>query len=144
MTIVLLLVAALAGAAAACQGAANAALAARAGLGMTLLVNTGLVLAGVLILCLVTGAWRTGGAVLGAPPASYIGGLCGLFIIATLTFVFPRVGPGLAVALMVLGQGVAALLIEHHGLWGVPVTSVTPSRLVGAALLVAGVLLMRR
>lgn len=137
-------VAVLAGAAGACQSAANAALAARAGLGAALTVNSTLVLAGTLVLLLLTGGPRTLPAVAGAPWSHYIGGLCGFMIIASLTFIFPRIGAALALALMVLGQGSMALAVDHFGLWGMPVVPLTATRLAGAAFLVLGVILMRR
>jgi len=45
---------------------------------------------------------------------------------------------------MVLGQGVMALVIDHHGLWGMRPVPVTAPRLLGVACLVAGMLLLRR
>lgn len=74
----------------------------------------------------------------------YVGGFCGLFVIASLTFAFPRVGAGVALALMVLGQGAMALAIDHYGLWGMRVTPASASRLLGVACLVGGMVLMRR
>jgi transporter family-2 protein len=142
--LLLMLVAVLAGAAGACQAAANAALAGRAGLGTALLLNTALVLAGVTALFFATGGPRTLGAVAGAPLSHYVGGLCGFFIIATITFAFPRVGGGVALAAMVMGMGLMGLIIDHYGLWGMRLVPVTASRLAGVACLVAGVVLMRR
>ena len=37
-----------------------------------------------------------------------------------------------------------ALVIDHFGLWGTPVTPINPTRLAGAALVAAGVMLLRR
>ena len=55
-----------------------------------------------------------------------------------------RMGAATALALMVLGQGVMALVIDHHGLWGMRPVPVTAPRLLGVACLVAGMLLLRR
>ncbi len=47
-----------------------------------------------------------------------------------------------AIAFIVTGHILAALLIDHYGLRGL--VPLTPSRLVGALLMVAGVFLARR
>lgn len=139
--------AAAAGAAAAFQAAANSGLAARSGLGPALIVNTGVVLVGTLILHGVLAATGRGGGAGFFPPGTpwslYVGGACGFVIIAALAFVFPRIGAAYAVALMVLGQGIAALAIDHFGLLGMPREPVTLSRVAGLALVCGGAWCLR-
>lgn len=144
MKLLLLTLAVAAGAAGACQAAANAALAGRAGIGSALVINTVIVLCGATALMFLTGGQRTFGGVAGAPWYEFVGGLCGFLVIATLTFAFPRIGAAVALAALVLGQGAAALAIDHFGLWGMRAMPITATRLCGVALLVAGVVLMRR
>jgi transporter family-2 protein len=136
-------VAVLAGIAAACQGSANGALTGRAGLGATLLLNSLVVTAGSLLLFFASGP-RSLSALGGAPPGHYIGGLCGLVIIAGMSLVVPRIGNATALALVVLGQGAMGLIIDHLGLLGMRTIPLTTSRVGGALLLVAGVVLLRR
>jgi transporter family-2 protein len=76
-----------------------------------------------------------------APLWLYTGGLLGLFIITTAAYCFPRLGAGATIALAVSAQLVAALAFDHYGLAGERLP-VTPARVVGAALLVAGALLV--
>jgi transporter family-2 protein len=134
-----------AGAAGACQAAANAALAGRVGIGTALLINSLLVTAATVVLFFASGGGAsTVAAATAAPWRHFIGGPCGFAIIVCLAYGFPRIGAALAVALLVLGQGATALVIDHFGLWGTPVNPVSPIRLVGAALVAAGVLLLRR
>jgi len=144
MRILLFTMAAGAGVAAACQAAANAALAARASISAALLINTVIVLAGTLALLFATGGPRTLAAAAGAPAHHYLAGVLGFLIIASLTFAFPRIGAATALALMVLGQGVMALVIDHFGLWGMRAVAVNGPRLLGVGLLIAGVVLLRR
>jgi bacterial/archaeal transporter family-2 protein len=144
MKLVLFAIAALAGAAAACQAAANAAITARAGIGTALMINTLVVLVGVSVLFVVTGGPRTFAQAAGAPWHHYIAGLCGFFIIASITFAFPRTGAALATALMVLGMGAMSLLVDHFGWWGMPVIPLSASRVAGVILLVSGTVFMRR
>jgi transporter family-2 protein len=135
------LAAAAAGVAASLQGAANAGLAARAGLGAALVVNTIVVLLGSLVFFVASGSRGTFFPA-GTPLSFYIGGLCGFSVILAAAFVFPRIGAGPAVALMVLGQGVAALAIDHFGIMGLPQTPASLSRILGFALIVTVVYLV--
>jgi transporter family-2 protein len=73
-----------------------------------------------------------------------VGGVCGLAIIAGMALVIPRIGNATALALVVLGQGAMALVIDHYGLFGLRTIPFSATRLGGAVLLVAGVVLLRR
>ncbi|HXJ35295.1 MAG TPA: DMT family transporter [Candidatus Eisenbacteria bacterium] len=131
-----------AGAAAAFQAAANAGLASRIGLGAALVVNTSIVLVGTLILYVAAG--RSGTFFPSdAPWSLYIGGLCGFVLLLSLAFVFPKIGAAVAIALVVLGQGAAALAIDHFGLLGMPTEPITLARVAGMLLVGAGLVLVR-
>ena len=136
------LIAAVAGAATAVQAAANAGLASRIGLAAALVVNTLVVLAGTLVLYVARGPRGTF-FVPGTPWSLYVGGLCGFLVILSLAFVFPRIGAAVAIALVVLGQGAAALAIDHFGLLGMPPAPVTLVRVLGLVLVGGGVVLIR-
>jgi len=139
----LLGIALVAGIATALQATANAGLAARIGLAAALVANTIVVLAGTLVLYFVRGGPYETWTPAGTPWPLYLGGVCGLVILASLAFVFPRVGAALAIALVVLGQGGAALAIDHFGLMGMPKEPVTLLRIAGLVLVGGGVVLMR-
>ena len=79
-----------------------------------------------------------------APWWSYVGGLIVAFYVFTITFLAPRLGVGVAISLIVTGQIVAALTIDHFGLLRSPTFPLTPTRLVGAALMAVGVFLALR
>jgi transporter family-2 protein len=143
MNILFALAAVVAGVATSFQAAANAGLAARVGLGPALVLNTTIVLIGALGFFVASGSRATFFPA-GTPWSLYIGGLCGFAVILAAAFVFPRIGAGRAVALMVLGQGVAALAIDHFGLMGLGREPLSLSRIGGLVLLVAGVALLRR
>ena len=131
-----------AGVAAAIQAATNAGLSKWVGLGPALIVNTVVVLIGAIGLWAAMGA-RTNFFPAGASWTLYIGGLFGFVIIASLAFVFPKIGAAYAVALMVGGQCVAALMVDHFGLMGMPRDSLTIQRVIGVALVAAGAVVMR-
>jgi transporter family-2 protein len=142
-TTLFLLAAVLAGMASALQATTNGALAARIGLGSTLLVSITISAAAVLVLWMAEGGSLRGFFPSDASWPMYLGGVYGFAIIAAMALAFPRLGGAWTIALMVLGQGIMALAIDHLGLLGQPRDPITLTRLGGVALLVAGVLLMR-
>jgi transporter family-2 protein len=79
-----------------------------------------------------------------APWWSYSGGLIVVFYVFTITFLSPRLGVGTAIALIVTGQVLAALTIDHFGLMRSLQVSLTPTRLAGAALMIVGAFLALR
>src|SRR4029453_4648298 len=117
-----------AGVAAALQAATNAGLARAAGLGPALIVNTLIVLISSLGLG-AGGGGRTPFFPAGASWTLYLGGLFGFVIVASLAFVFPKIGAAYAVALMVGGQCIAALIVDHFGLMGMPHDPLTIQRM---------------
>jgi transporter family-2 protein len=64
-------------------------------------------------------------------------------IIGGLTFVFPRIGAAYAVVLMIGGQCVAALVVDHLGLMGMPPDPITLQRVLGMAMVAAGAIVVR-
>jgi transporter family-2 protein len=74
---------------------------------------------------------------------SWTGGIFGAIYIGISILLLPRLGAAVVVALIVLGQMLGALAFDHFALLGVPENPVSPARLAGAALLVAGVVLIR-
>jgi transporter family-2 protein len=145
MTSILLYpLAVLAGVAAAVQGGANGALTERAGLGGALVYNSVVVMVGSLLILFFGGGWRHLGQLAGAPWSYYLGGICGLIIVAAIALAVPRLGAAMVLALMVLGQGAMALAMDHFALFGLPRAPLSVTRVAGAVLLVAGVALLRR
>ena len=71
----------------------------------------------------------------------WAGGFLGVFHVGAALLLVPRVGADTTVGLYVAGQMTAGLLLDHFGLVGVPLHA---TRLFGAAMVVAGVLLLRR
>lgn len=88
---------------------------------------------------------RTNPGTLGHVPAwAWMGGLLGAVYVASVTVLGPRLGGMTMVALVIAGQLVAALAVDQFGVLGYPRIPVTPVRLLGAALLLAGALLVMR
>jgi transporter family-2 protein len=72
----------------------------------------------------------------------WLGGVLGAFYVASATVVGPALGGTILLALTVLGQLSAALLVDHYGWLGFPEQPITMTRLLGVALLLAGVWLI--
>ncbi|MDH4261002.1 MAG: DMT family transporter [Gammaproteobacteria bacterium] len=80
----------------------------------------------------------------GAPWWAWGGGLLGACFVAASTAFGPMIGGAAFLALLVAGQMIAALAIDHYGVLGFPVRSVDGWRIAGALLVVAGVFLLTR
>lgn len=75
---------------------------------------------------------------------AWSGGFFGAIYIAISILLVPRIGAATFVALLVGGQMLSSLVFDSYGLFGLAQRPTDLSRLMGAALLVAGVILIRR
>ncbi len=73
----------------------------------------------------------------------WTGGLLGAAYVALSVVLVQRLGGGVAFALVILGQMTFALIMDHYGWFGLTVHEITPIRIAGAGLVVAGVVLIR-
>jgi transporter family-2 protein len=78
-----------------------------------------------------------------APAWAWIGGLLGATWIATTTAAAPKLGAAALIALIIAGQMCASLVMDANGLLGFPVQAISAPRILGAAFLVTGVVLIR-
>jgi bacterial/archaeal transporter family-2 protein len=78
-----------------------------------------------------------------APAWVWIGGFLGAFYVAGAIVTAPRLGAVLFLAVLLAGQFLSSLVVDHFGWIGFEEHPITPGRLVGVALLAAGVLLIR-
>ena len=108
------------------------------------IVNFVVGLGALVVLAIVTGARVVPGSTATVPAWAWLGGLLGAAYVAATTVLGPKIGAAALLALTLAGQMVAALLVDHYGVIGFPQNPVTPTRLVGTLLLVAGVLLILR
>ena len=107
-----------------------------------ILLGVGGAVAGVILL--VVGGAPSAEAFTFDRPYLYLGGFFVLFYILSITWAGPKMGIGNAVFFVLLGQLVAAALIDHYGLWGALKSDITPRRIAGIALMAAGVYLARK
>jgi len=98
------------------------------------------VLAGVL--ALTTGPSIDLTQAFGEPWWVWIGGLMGVIFITGNVILFPKIGSVETVVLPILGQVIMALVIDNFGLFGAAVTPVNFARVLGALIVVAGIVLV--
>ncbi|MCZ0733643.1 DMT family transporter [Phreatobacter sp. AB_2022a] len=72
------------------------------------------------------------------------GGVFGAIFIGLAILLVPALGAATFIALLVAGQMVASVTIDHFGWMGLPRHPLDLTRLLGVALLVGGVILVRR
>jgi transporter family-2 protein len=146
LTVLLLVLAAIVGAAVPLQSAVNAGMAASQGHPLYgALTNTmvATLVFAVLIVALRVPAPNLRTA-LNGPWWLWTGGLVGAAFVFGGLFVAPRVGAAAFAAATIFGTVAAALVIDHLGLLGFPVKPLSLVRLAGVACMLAGVLLAGR
>ena len=80
----------------------------------------------------------------GLPWYAWIGGLYGAVFVAVAAYAAPRIGLASLITIGIAGQIIAALILDHFGALGLPRAPVNLGRVAGAALVVLGVVLVRR
>jgi len=77
-------------------------------------------------------------------PVVWVAGLLGAFYVAAVIILAPKLGTALTFSLIVTGQMVISLILDHYGLLGLPIKTINWQRLLGVAFLITGVLLIRK
>jgi bacterial/archaeal transporter family-2 protein len=80
----------------------------------------------------------------GLPWWAWTGGALGAGYITAAVILAPRVGSLALMAMVIAGQLLTALVLDHFGLLALPKVPISPARLGGAALLLAGLFLILR
>jgi transporter family-2 protein len=78
------------------------------------------------------------------PWYAWIGGLYGVVFVIAATWGVPRLGVALTITLMVAGQLLVGLILDHLGAFGMPQHPISLGRAAGVVLVLAGVLMVRR
>jgi transporter family-2 protein len=84
------------------------------------------------------------GPIMSAPPWMWLGGLLGAVFVCASIVLIPRLGAATTVGLLLTGQVIASITIDHFGLFGVPVQPASIPRLLGAVLIIIGVVIVQR
>jgi len=79
-----------------------------------------------------------------APAYSYLGGILGAFYVTAIVLAFPRIGPALTFGLVVAGQMIISVTLDHFGLFVAQAQPVNIWRILGILMIVGGVILIRK
>jgi len=74
----------------------------------------------------------------------WLGGLLGAIFVGYITWVNQKQGMALTFALVVSGQIFISLVIDHYGLLGSAIRTITLEKIIGAALIIAGLVLVKK
>lgn len=74
----------------------------------------------------------------------WLGGLLGAFFVTGSIIAAPRIGATLFIGLIIFGQMIAALLVDHYGFAGFNVATINVGRIAGVLLVIVGVLLIKK
>ncbi|MHB1243699.1 MAG: DMT family transporter, partial [Gaiellaceae bacterium] len=97
-----------------------------------------------LVAALVFARSVSGGKHLGAAPWwVWVGGVLGAFYVLGSVVTAPKLGAAALFAFILAGQAGASLAVDHFGWVGFAENPVTPGRLLGIALVAAGVAAVR-
>ncbi len=66
-------------------------------------------------------------------------GIFGLVVIAAISYMIPRVGVAASITTVVAGQLLVGVILDHYGLLGASIRSLDVTRVVGLAVVLAGV-----
>ena len=78
------------------------------------------------------------------PWYAWVGGLYGSIFVVAAAWGVPRLGVALTITLMVAGQLLIGIILDHFGAFGAPQSPISLGRMAGVALVIAGVLMVRR
>jgi len=112
---------------------------------MAALVN--FIVGGFILLMVIIGTRTPNNIILAikeAPVYAWIGGVMGSIYVASIIFLVPRLGAALSFGLIVCGQLVFSLILDHFGLFGVTVQPVNWGRIAGVLMILGGILVIQK
>ncbi|MEP7318252.1 MAG: DMT family transporter [Panacibacter sp.] len=74
----------------------------------------------------------------------WLGGILGAIFVGYITWVNQQQGVALTFALVVSGQIFMSLIVDQYGLFGSMVQHITLEKIIGAALIIAGLVLIKK
>lgn len=77
-------------------------------------------------------------------PWHWFGGALGAFYVSAMLLAFPRLGAASTISLSIAGQMCLSLLLDYYGLIGLAERGLSWQRLVGVAMVIGGVILVRK
>jgi bacterial/archaeal transporter family-2 protein len=127
------------------QAAINARLAKAAGSSiMAAFVSFAVGTMALMAFLIISGQFKFGFLSAPSPWWIWTGGLLGTFFVAGIVVLLPKLGVVLSFSLVLAGQMFIAILFDQFGWLGVAVKEISAGKIIGAILLIAGVVLIRK
>jgi transporter family-2 protein len=76
-----------------------------------------------------------------APKHLFLAGVLVAFYLLSITWIAPIIGVGNAIFFVLIGQMIAAAIVDHFGLFGAQISPLTMTRAAGITMMAAGVAL---
>ncbi|MBO3065876.1 DMT family transporter [Staphylococcus saprophyticus] len=76
-------------------------------------------------------------------PIYSIGGILGVIFVTTNIILMPHLGAALTTIIVMLGQMLMGIIIDHFGLLGTNVNKITPRKVLGIIAIMIGIILLR-
>ncbi len=74
----------------------------------------------------------------------WLGGFLGAIFVGYITWVNQQQGVALTFALVVTGQIFCSLVVDHFGLFGSAISTISLPKMIGAVLLIVGIIMIKR
>ena len=126
------------------QGMINGHWQARIGIHYTVVINGIIVTILAMLFFLVGNRVSLQEAASGIRPWIALNGLCGFTILTIAAITFPKIGAASVIVLMLSGQLVTGIILDHLGILNIPKHPVSLLRFVGIACIFLGVILTTR
>lgn len=79
-----------------------------------------------------------------APASIWLGGLLGAFYVTVIILAFPHLGPGLTFGLVIAGQMLTSILLEHFNVLVAQQQNISLMKIVGVLFVIIGVIIIRK
>ncbi|MCP4765019.1 MAG: DMT family transporter [Gammaproteobacteria bacterium] len=76
------------------------------------------------------------------PPVLYVGGVLGAFYVTLVAILIPKIGVANTMIAIILGQVLLSLLLDHFGFLSIEVRQINWQRILGASLVLSGLVLV--
>jgi transporter family-2 protein len=78
------------------------------------------------------------------PAYVWLGGVLGAFYVTSIILAFPQIGPALTFGLIVTGQMLISVLLDHYNILVTQQHNLNIWRLIGMLLIITGVVFVRK
>ena len=98
---------------------------------------------GLILYAVITNQTISWAGIKDAPGYVWVGGLLGAFYVTVIMLAFPKLGPGLSFGLVVAGQMIASVVLEHNNILVAQQNGINVMKILGILLVVGGVIIIR-